>query len=275
MTPAERYETFLGMHTRPGGLVMPNAWDGLSALILRAAGFEALGTSSLAFAASLGRLDGRHAVSRDEHLAHARLLGTVSALPINGDFEDGYGDTPDDVAATVAAAIDTGLAGIGVEDTTGDPADPIRGFDDAVARVRAAAGAARGKIVLTGRTDNFLHGRDDVDDTVRRLVAFADVGADVLYAPYPPDLDVVRRIVAAVAPKPVNVVRGTAAGTPTVAELRQAGVKRISLGGALYLHSAGALWEAAASLAADDIAAATTGMTFAEASRLITGAAGL
>lgn len=268
-TPPERYEAFLALHHRPGGFVMPNAWDGLSALILKEAGFPALGTSSAAFAAALGRLDGRHTVSRSEHLAHAELLARVSGLPINGDFEDGYGTTPDEVAATVQAAIDTGLSGIGVEDTSGDPSAPIRDFDDAVARVRAAAKVARGRIVLTGRTDNFLHGRNDIDDTIRRLTAFAEAGADVLYAPNPPDLGVVRALVAAVAPKPVNVVRGTAAGTVTVAELQQAGVKRISMGSALYTHVAAALRDAAARLAAGDIAGATAGMSFPELQSLI------
>lgn len=269
MASSERYEAFMALHTRPGGFVMPNAWDGLSALILKKAGFPALGSSSLALAASLGRLDGRHAVSADEHLAHAQLLARTSGLPVNGDFEDGYGQTPDDVAATVRGAIDAGLAGIGVEDTTGDPSAPIRDFDDAVARVRAAAQAARGRIVLTGRTDNFSHGRMDVDDTIRRLTAFAEAGADVLYATFPPDLDVVRAIVAAVAPKPVNVVRGV--GTATVAELQEAGVKRISLGGSLYTHAAAALQDAAAQLAAGDLVTATTGLSFAEVTALITG----
>jgi 2-methylisocitrate lyase-like PEP mutase family enzyme len=269
MTDAGRYERFLALHQRDGGFVMPNAWDGLSALLLREAGFEAIGTSSAALAASLGRLDGRHTVSRDEHLAHARLLGATSGLPVNGDFEDGYGEQPSDVAATVQAAIDAGLAGIGVEDTTGDPDSPIRGFDDAVARVRAAAEVAGGRIVLTGRTDNFLHGRHDLDDTIRRLTAFAEAGADVLYAPYPPDLASVVAIVRAVAPKPVNVVVGTAEGPLTVADLQQAGVRRISMGGALYTRAMGALKEAAAQLAAGDIAAATAGMSFRAVSRLI------
>src|ERR1700742_3425851 len=112
------YERFQALHLRPKGFVMPNAWDGLSALLLKDAGFQALGTSSAALAFTLGRLDGRHAVSREEHLKHAALLTTVSNLPVNGDFEDGYGDRPDDVAATVEAAIAAGLAGIGIEDTT-------------------------------------------------------------------------------------------------------------------------------------------------------------
>ena len=261
MTQAEHYEQFLALHQQPEAFVMPNAWDGLSALILKNAGFAALGTSSAALAAALGRRDGRHAVSADEHLAHAKLLMEIGGLPVNGDFEDGYGATLDEVAATVRAAIDAGLAGIGVEDTSGDPANPIRGFDDAVARVRAAAQAARGRIVLTGRTDNFLHGRDDLDDTIRRLTAFAEVGADVLYAPYPPDMAAVTAIVEAVAPKPVNLVVGTKSETPTVAQLSAAGVKRISTGSALFNHAAAALQEAAAALAQGDLATATTGMS--------------
>src|SRR6202000_3303830 len=129
----------------------------------------------------------------------------------------------------------------GIEDTTADPDKPIHDFDKAVARVKAAARVARGRIVLTGRTDNFIQGRPDLEDTIRRLTAFAEVGADVLYAPYPSDMDAVRAIVKAVAPKPVNIVVGTMSGTPTVAELSAAGVKRISTGVALYTHAAAAL----------------------------------
>jgi 2-methylisocitrate lyase-like PEP mutase family enzyme len=269
MTQSKHYERFLALHLQPDAFVMPNAWDGLSALILKNAGFAALGTSSAALAAGLGRRDGRHAVSAAEHVAHARLLIGVSGLPVNGDFEDGYGATPDDVAATVRAAVDAGLAGIGVEDTSGDPDNPIRDFDDAVARVRAAAEVARGRVVLTGRTDNFLHGRDDLDDTIRRLCAFAEVGADVLYAPYPADMGAVEAIVKAVAPKPVNIVVGTKAGTPTVRELSAAGVKRISTGSALYSHTAAALQGAAAALAEGDLATATTGMPLRELFALI------
>lgn len=269
MASTDLYDRFLALHHREGGFIMPNPWDALSALLVKEAGFEAIGTSSAAFAATLGRLDGRHAVSREEHLGHAQLLGQVSGLPVNGDFEDGYGDSPDDVAATVQAAIEAGLAGIGVEDTGGNPDSPIRDFDDAVARVRAAAAAARGRIVLTGRTDNFIQGRPDLDDTIRRLTAFAEVGADVLYAPYPPDMNSVKAIVKAVAPKPVNVVVSPGDQVVTASDLQQAGVKRISMGVALYTHAMGALKTAAAQLAAGDIASATAGMTFGEASALI------
>jgi 2-methylisocitrate lyase-like PEP mutase family enzyme len=271
MTQAELYEQFLALHQRPEAFVMPNVWDGLSALIFKDAGFAALATSSAALAFALGRQDGRHAVSLAEHLAHAKLLIEVSGLPINGDFEDGYGATPDDVAETVRAAIDVGLAGIGVEDTSGDPANPIRDFDDAVVRVRAAAQAAQGRIVLTGRTDNFIQGRNDLDDTIRRLTAFAEAGADVLYAPYPPDMAAVEAIIKAVAPKPVNLVVGTKSEKPTVAALSAAGVKRISIGSALYLHAAAAVQDAAAALTQGDLAAATTGMSSREVVALIPG----
>src|SRR3954452_6275714 len=146
MKQTELYERFRALHQREGGFIMPNAWDGTSALLLKQAGFPALGTSSAAIAAALGRVDGVHAVSRDEHLDHARLLARLTDLPINGDFEDGYGNTPDDVARTVEAAISAGLAGIGIEDTSGDPDKPIRDFDDAVARIAAAASVAKGRI---------------------------------------------------------------------------------------------------------------------------------
>jgi 2-methylisocitrate lyase-like PEP mutase family enzyme len=269
MPGSEIYEHFLALHTRTGGLVMPNAWDGLSALMLADAGFEAIGTSSAALAATLGRLDGRHAVSRQEHLDHAALIARLTGLPINGDFEDGYGQTALDVAATVEAAVDAGLAGIGIEDSSGEPERPIRPFDEAVDRVRHAVAAAPGRIVVTGRTDNFFQGRPDLDDTLRRLTAFAEAGADVLYAPFPPDLATVTAIVQAVAPKPVNVVVSPVDKTLSVAELQQAGVRRISLGVALYAHTMGALQQAAAALAAGDLATATAGPKFGQLSRLL------
>lgn len=269
MAGSELYETFMALHTREGGLVLPNAWDAASALILADAGFEAIGTSSAALAATLGRPDGRHAVSRDEHLAHAELLARVTGLPVNGDFEDGYGATPEDVAATVNAAVEHGLAGIGIEDTTGNPGDPIRDFDHAVDRVRAAVTAAGRRIVVTARTDNYLQGRPDLDDTIRRLTAFAEVGADVLYAPFPPDLASLVAIVTAVAPTPVNVLISPADGVLTVAELQEVGVKRISLGPALYTNALTALSQAARALTAGDIASATAGIGFDRVSELL------
>jgi len=228
MKQPELYQRFRALHEQEGGFIMPNAWDGTSALLLKQAGFLALGTSSAAIASAMGRLDGRHAISREEHLANAKLIVELTGLPVNGDFEDGYGTSPADVAATVEASIAGGLAGIGIEDTTGNPSNPIREFDEAVERVRHAAKAARGRILLTGRTDNFIQGRPDLEDTIKRLVAFAEVGADVLYAPYPADMDAVRAIVRAVAPKPVNVVVGPRSGKVPWVELQKAGVKRVS-----------------------------------------------
>ena len=270
MTQPELYERFLALHQREGGFIMPNPWDGTSALLLKAAGFEALGTSSAAIASAMGRLDGRHSVSREEHIANAQLIGRLTGLPVNGDFEDGYGATPRDVATTVEAAIAAGLAGIGIEDTSGDPSDPIRKFDDAVERLRHAAKVAKGRIVLTGRTDNFLQGRPDLDDTIKRLVAFAEVGADVLYAPYPSDMDAVRAIVKAVAPKPVNLVVGTMSGTLPWSELQKAGVKRVSMGAALYTRVMGDLQKAAQQLLKGDLASASEGIGFGEIKKMIT-----
>lgn len=256
MTQRLAYERFRALHETSETFIMPNAWDGGSALLLKQAGFAALGSTSFAIALALGRRDGTHAVSRNDSIANAQLLSQLTGLPVNGDLEDGYGPAPEDCAATVEAAIAAGLAGVGIEDTTADPAHPIHDFDAAVARVRAAARAAHGRIVLTGRTDNYLHGRPDIDDTVRRLTAFADAGADVLYAPGLPDMEAIRTVVRAVAPKPVNVLIGP--GT-SVQELAAAGVRRVSLGGALYLVALGGLAAAAASLRAGDLKAATAG----------------
>lgn len=273
MSQVERYERFRALHERL--FIMPNPWDGTSALLLKQAGFEALGTSSAAMAFALGRVDGTHAISRKEHLDHAQLLESLTGLPVNGDFEDGYGDSPEDVARTVEAAIQAGLAGIGIEDTSGDAGQPIRAFDDAVARVAAAAKVARGRILLTGRCDNFIQGRPDLDDTIRRLTAFAEVGADVLYAPYPADMDGVKAIVRAVAPKPVNLLISPADGVVPLAELAAAGVKRISLGSALYMKVMGGLRDVAERLAGGDLDAPSGGIPFREVKALVEAATAL
>jgi len=270
MNQAKSYERFRALHDSL--FIMPNPWDGMSALLLKQAGFQALGTSSAAVAAALGRLDGAHAVDREEHLAHAQLLGSLTGLPINGDFEDGYGETPDDVARTVEAAIAAGLAGIGIEDTSGNPDAPIRDFDDAVARIAAAAKVARGRILLTGRCDNFIQGRPDLDDTIRRLTAFAEAGADVLYAPYPTDLEAVKAIVRAVSPKPVNLLISPADGIVPMADLAAAGVKRISLGSALYAKVMGELRDVAQRLGDGDLGAPSGGVSYREMQGLIAAA---
>ena len=273
MGQPELYERFRALHAAT--FIMPNPWDGTSALLLKQAGFQALGTSSAAIAFAMGRVDGTHAVSRKEHLDHAQLLGGLTGLPVNGDFEDGYGATPDDVARTVEAAIQAGLAGIGIEDTSGDPNQPIRDYDDAVARIAAAAKVAKGRILLTGRCDNFIQGRPDLDDTIRRLTAFAEAGADVLYAPYPADMAGVRAIVRAVAPKPVNLLISPASDIVPLAELAAAGVKRISLGSALYMKVMGSLRDVAEKLAGGDLDAPSDGLPFREVKALVSEATGL
>lgn len=271
MTQHELYERFKELHARPGIFVMPNPWDGLSALLCKEAGFEALGTSSAAIAFSLGRQDGAHAVSLEEHLQNAVLIGKVTGLPVNGDTEDGFGPAPADAVATVEAAIAAGLAGVAIEDTTANTERPIHAFDDAVERVRQAAKAAKGRIVLTARTDNFLHGVVDLDAAIRRLVAFAEAGADVLYAPSPKDMDEIRAIVKAVAPKPVNIVVRPRSGPVPVAELQAAGVKRISFGSVGYTHAMAALRDALKEAASGNLVPVSTGMRSDAIAKLIAG----
>lgn len=266
------YERFKALHERPGGFMMPNPWDGVSALLCKAAGYEALGTSSAAISFALGRPDGVHAVSRAEHLENAKLIGHITGLPVNGDTEDGFGPAPEDAATTVEAAIEAGLAGVAIEDTTANPDMPIHAFDAAVQRVRKAAQVARGRIVLTGRTDCFLHGMADLDEVIKRLVAFAEAGADVLYAPNPKDMDALRAIVKAVAPKPVNLNIAPASGVVTVAELQSAGVRRISFGAAPYRHVMGALKDALEAGRRGDLGPVASGLSFRAITEMVTSA---
>ena len=262
---ASAYRAFRALHEAPGPFVLANAWDAASAIVLREAGFAALATSSAAIAHALGRADVAHAVSRDEAVANGTLIARISGLPVNGDLEDGFGPSPEDCAATVEAAIAGGLAGLGIEDSIpslgANPADPIHGFDAAVARVAAAAKAAKGRIVLTGRTDIYLHSNPDLDEAIRRLTAFAEAGADVLYAPCLPDLDAIRKVVAAVAPRPVNVLIGPWGQFVPMEELAAAGVKRVSLGSALFSGAMGHLGRIAARVAEGDLAASAEGMS--------------
>lgn len=264
------YEAFRALHEAPGAFILPNPWDGASALLLKRAGFPALASTSLGIAFAMGVPDGTAELSREVSIENAALIARLTGLPVNGDLEDGFGPSPEDCVATVEAAIAGGLAGLGIEDTTADPARPIHDFDHAVARVKAAAKAAKGRILLTGRTDNFLQGRPDLDDTIRRLVAFAEAGADVLYAPGLPDMAAIEAVVRAVAPKPVNVVFGPRSGPVPLATLAAAGVKRVSLGGVLYRHAMGALVEAAKHLRAGDLGALAGAPTSAEITALIT-----
>lgn len=265
MTPIEsptdlrrKAEAFAALHAS-GCFVIANAWDAGSARLLSGLGFAALATTSAGLAFSLGRCDGTAAVARNEAVDNAASIAQATALPVSADLEDGYGPSPDDCAATVRAAVAAGLCGCTIEDTTADPASPIHGFDAAVARVAAAARAARAAphpFVLTARAENFLHGRPDLDDTVRRLVAFADAGADCLYAPALPDLDAIRAVVAAVAPRPVNVLLGPRDGLVPLATLAAAGVRRVSVGGALFRAAYGNAVERARRLMEGDLAGA-------------------
>ncbi|MDB5377663.1 MAG: 2-Methylisocitrate lyase, mutase family [Rubritepida sp.] len=262
------YETFRDLHTK-GCFVMPNPWDGGSAVLLAREGFPALASTSLGIAFAMGVPDGRAALSREVSIDNAATIFRLTGLPVNGDLEDGFGPSPEDCVATVEASIAAGLAGLGIEDTTANPADPIHGFDAAVARIKAAAKAARGKIVLTGRTDNFLNGRPDLDDTIRRLQAFAEVGADVLYAPGLPDMAAIEAVVKAVSPKPVNVVFGPRSGPVPLAVLAAAGVRRVSLGGSLYRQAMGAMVGAARRLKAGDFDIMGGAPTSAEVTKLL------
>ena len=235
MTLFEKAERFQTLH-RQGCFVIANAWDVGSARILARLGFAAVATTSAGLAFMLGRSDGRAAVSSAEALANARDIAGAIDLPVSADLEDGYGAEPEACAATVLLAADAGLCGCTVEDTTANPAAPIHGFDAAVARVRAAANAARTAphpFVLTARAENFLHGVPDLEDTVRRLAAYAEAGADCLYAPGLPSLEAIRTVVAAVTPKPVNVLSGPRDALVPQQVLADAGVRRISVGGAL------------------------------------------
>jgi 2-methylisocitrate lyase-like PEP mutase family enzyme len=232
-TRDEKAERFLARHRGPTPLLLPNPWDAGSAKLLASLGFEALATTSNGFAATLGRRDG--GVTRPEALDHAATIVAAVDLPVSGDLENGFGHSPDDVAETVAGAAGAGLAGCSIEDFTTDPADPIYPLDAATARIEAAADAARasGGFVLTARCENFLHGRPDLDDTVRRLKAFADAGADCLYSPGIRTREQIEATVRAVAPKPVNFLNSGSFGKFTVSDLAGLGVRRISVGGSL------------------------------------------
>jgi len=229
----EQAARFRALH-ESGVFVIPNVWDGASSAIMRGLGFKALATSSAACAASLGKLDGE--VTREEALVHARLIVSLSDLPVSADLENGFGHAPETVAETIRLAADTGLVGGSIEDASGDARAPIYEFEHAVERVSAAAQEAHGQpfhFVLTARAENFLHGRPDLDDTVRRLQAFERAGADVLFAPGLPDLAAVRTVCAALK-KPVNFMVGMRGKSFTVADLAAAGVRRISLSTSLY-----------------------------------------
>jgi len=243
--PAAKALRFRSLHAGPRAFVIPNAWDAGSARILAGLGFAALATSSGACAGTLGRRDGH--VTREEAIAHGRAIAEATELPVSADLEKGFGDAPEAAAETIRRAAEAGLAGGSIEDASGDSAQPIYALGHAAERVAAAAQAARSApfaFMLTARAENFLHGRADLDDTMRRLQAFEKAGADVLFAPGLPDLAAVRSVCQAVS-KPVNFMVGIRGKSFTLAELEAAGVRRVSLATSLWRAAMSALVEAA------------------------------
>jgi len=245
----DRTADFRRLHAS-GCFVMPNPWDAGSARALEQLGFKALATTSAGLAWTLGRRDTH--VTLEEALAHLRLVAGAVAVPVNADFEGGYAVEPDGVAANVERAAETGIAGLSIEDSSGDADEPLFELELAVARVAAARRAideSGTRIVLTGRSEGFVAGRPDIDETVRRLRAYADAGADCLYAPGIEDRDHITAVVEAVAPKPVNLL----VNSPfiTVAEASELGVRRISVGAALARTAWGGFLAAAEEIADD------------------------
>ncbi len=244
---SDKRRAFRQLHDS-GCFVIPNPWDIGSARYLQGLGFKALATTSSGFAWSQGRADGT--VTRDRVLEHLATLVAATDLPVNADFESGFASDPAGVAESVRLAIGTGVAGLSIEDSTGDPAHPLRSLDEAVARIRAARDAidrAGGDTLLVGRAECFIVGRPDLDETIARLKAYANAGADCLYAPGIRTREQIAAVVAAVAPKPVNLLVGTASEL-TVRDIAGLGVRRISVGGALARAAWAGLMNAARSI---------------------------
>jgi 2-methylisocitrate lyase-like PEP mutase family enzyme len=249
-TTADKRTEFRRLH-ESGCFVIPNPWDVGSALYLQSMGFKALATTSAGFAWARGAGDG--GVTREVALAHFAEIAAAADLPVNADFEGGFAHQPEDVAESVRLCVETGVAGLSIEDFTGDRANPLYDFDLAVARMKAARAAidkAGGDVLLTGRSEGFIRGRPDLDETIRRLRAFADAGAECLYAPGISTREQVSAVVQAVAPKPVNLLIGRPSEL-TVKDCTELGVRRISVGGALaavawggFIHAAKEIMEA-------------------------------
>jgi 2-methylisocitrate lyase-like PEP mutase family enzyme len=236
---------FRSLHERPGAFVIPNPWGAGTAILLADLGFEALATTSAGLAFSLGRRDGG-GITRKEAIANVRAIAQAASLPVSADLENGYADDPKSAAQTLVHAAEAGAVGGSIEDATGDESRPIYDFAHAVERVAAAVEAVRAlpfPFVFTARAENFLHGKGDLDDTIRRLQAYEKAGADVLYAPGLPSFEAIKAVCSALT-KPVNALAG-ARHTLTVAELAAAGVKRISIGSAFNRAALGAFLRAA------------------------------
>ncbi|MCB1341840.1 MAG: isocitrate lyase/phosphoenolpyruvate mutase family protein [Pseudooceanicola sp.] len=244
-TQRAKFEQFRAMHWDKGAFVMPNPWDAGTARILTQMGFQALATTSAGYAFSVGKRDSHAGLTRAEILANARAIVEATHLPVSADLEDGFGTEPAICAETIDLAVDAGLVGGSIEDATGHPHAPIFETVLAAERIAAAADATRGKpFLLTARAENYLWGRHDLSDTIARLQAYSEAGAHVLYAPGLSDLNDIRTLCREVD-KPVNVVMGLVGPTFTVAELAEAGVKRISVGGSFARAALGAMMRAA------------------------------
>jgi 2-methylisocitrate lyase-like PEP mutase family enzyme len=251
-TQNQKAAAFKALHEQSGAFVIPNPWDEGTAKMLAQLGYRALATTSAGFAFSIGRPDDVGNVGRDDALVHVKKIVDATDLPVSADLQNGFGDEPAACAETIRLGAEAGLVGGSIEDTTGRPGDPIYPLDTAVARVRAAVAAARTlpfPFQLTARAENFLFGRPDLADTIRRLQAFSAAGADVLYAPGLRTREDIAAVVKAVAPKPVNVVMGLAGSDFTVADLAALGVKRISVGSAMARAAYGAFLRAAREVA--------------------------
>jgi 2-methylisocitrate lyase-like PEP mutase family enzyme len=229
---AEKRAAFRKLHA-DGCFVIPNPWNVGSARYLQHLGFKALATTSSGFAHAQGRADGE--VPREQMLEHLREIVEATDVPVNADFEGGYAEAPEGVAESVRLCVATGVAGLSIEDSTDDSAKPLYDFDFALARIRAARAAidkAGSDVVFTARTEGFIRGRPDLEETIRRLRAFADAGADCLYPPGIKTREQITAVVKAVAPKPVNLLMSSASGL-TVKDIAEMGVRRISIGGTL------------------------------------------
>ena len=244
----KRAELFRDLHRQKGIFVVPNPWDAGSVKILASLGFKALATTSAGLAFSLGKPDGQASVTRDETLQNVRSIVNATSLPVSADLENGFGDDPAACAETIRLAAAAGAAGGSIEDATGKPGDPIYPFELALERVKAAVEAARSLPVpftFTARAENLIHGRPDIKDTIKRLVAFADAGANVLFAPGLKTKEEIEIVVKAVAPRPVNVVMGLTGTNFSLQMLEDMGVKRVSLGSTLSRAAYGAFFHAA------------------------------
>ncbi|HEV2359504.1 MAG TPA: isocitrate lyase/phosphoenolpyruvate mutase family protein [bacterium] len=268
-TTAEKRSVFRRLH-ESGCFVIPNPWDVGTTRYLESVGFQALATTSSGAAFSMGLPDADWALTRDPMLAHIRTIVEASDLPVNADFESGYADDPAGVAENVRLCVDTGVAGLSIEDSTDDAARPLYEFDLAVARVRAARTAidrAGGDVLLVGRTEGFIAGVPDLAEAIRRLRAYAAAGADCLYAPGIKTREEIAAVVDAVAPKPVNLLIGGAIGL-TVKDAAGLGVRRISVGGALARAAWGGFMRAARDLAAGRFDAFADAASGADLNRL-------